>query len=287
MRPLPLGYLRPFSVDEALDMLAIYGLDGKVLAGGQSLLPMINLRLARPKYLLDINRVSALSYIRLEGRWLHIGAMTRHADLERSEIVKAAAPLLHEAVKLVGHPHIRFRGTIGGSLAHADPAAELPAVVSALGGRVVLKSKARERIVPAQDFFVTYLTTCMEPDELLVEVRLPVWSRAVAKVEEITPRHGDFAIAGTCVQLAMDEDARVRDAAVSLMGVGPGPVKASAAEQALIGDKLTETAAKEAARLAAEICEPEDDMHASAAYRRRLVEVLTFRAILHIKERSS
>ncbi len=280
MRPLPLGYFRPSSIDEALEILDAYGDEAKVLAGGQSLLPMLNLRLTRPAYLVDLNAVRELSYIRLEDGWLKIGAMTRHAEMERSDVVRHACPLLAEAVRYVGHPHIRFRGTFGGSLAHADPAAEFPAVVASLGGELVVVSKDGSRTVSAREFFVGYLTTVLDPREMVLEVRLPVWGASAAAVEELAPRHGDFAVAGVAVQAQLAPDGSVERAAIGLFGVGPVPYSATEACEAIVGRVLSDHVASEAGRLAAQVCEPEDDIHASAGYRRRMVEVLTTRALL-------
>jgi carbon-monoxide dehydrogenase medium subunit len=280
MRPLPLGYFRPASIEEALEILETYGDEAKVLAGGQSLVPMLNLRLARPAYLVDLNGVRELSYLRLDGGWLRIGAMTRHVDIERSDVVKRTCPALAEAVRYVGHPHIRFRGTFGGSIAHADPAAEFPAVVAALGGQIVLRGSRGSRSVPAEEFFIGYLTTALERSEIVVEVRLPSQSEAVAAVEELAPRHGDFAVAGSVVQVRLNHEGIVETAAIGLLGVGPVPCAAREAEQVLVGRPLTAALANQAAKLAAGACDPEDDIHASAEYRRKMAEVLTTRALL-------
>jgi CO/xanthine dehydrogenase FAD-binding subunit len=224
MKPAPFEYDAPESVEEALELLARYGDDAKVLAGGQSLVPLLNFRLARPERLVDINRIDELAHLRADGDRLKIGALTRTAQLERSELVAERWPILREAVRLAGHPQIRSRGTVGGSVAHADPAAELPVVLTALEARFVVRSLRGTRTVEARDLFVGYLTTTLEPDELLVEIDVPpLPTGAGAAFVEYARVHGDFALAGAAVVVSRDRTA------VTLLGAGPTPVADAAA----------------------------------------------------------
>ncbi|HXF81881.1 MAG TPA: FAD binding domain-containing protein, partial [bacterium] len=207
MKPAPFRYAAPESLDEALGLLRRFGAEGKVLAGGQSLVPLLNMRLVRPAVLIDLNRVRSLDYIvhgagRGPTREVRLGAMTRQRAAERSPLVRMELPLLAEALAYVGHPQIRNRGTVGGSVAHADPSAELPAVLAALDGRVVLRSARGARTLSAEEFFRGYLTTALAPDELLVELRLPAHPHRGTAFLEVARRHGDFALAGVAV--AMD-----------------------------------------------------------------------------------
>jgi CO/xanthine dehydrogenase FAD-binding subunit len=239
VKPAPFDYAAPRSVDEALGLL---GEDAIVLAGGQSLVPMMNFRLARPAALVDINRVEELAGLRGDGADLRIGALTRHAALERSDLVARGWPLLAQAVRHVGHPPIRTRGTVGGSCAHADPTAELPVALSALDARFHLRSRAGARALDAADFFVSYLTTARRADELLVEVEVPpLPAGARTAFVEHARTHGDWAIAGAAVVVAPGH------AAIALLGAGPTPVRAADAEAALAGG----AGVAEAARLAA------------------------------------
>jgi CO/xanthine dehydrogenase FAD-binding subunit len=245
MKPAPFEYELPQSLDEALDLL---GGETKVLAGGQSLVPLLNFRLARPERLVDVSRLGELAYLRRSGGLLRIGALTRQATLERSPLVAKHWPLLHQAVSLVGHPQIRNRGTVGGSIAHADPAAELPVALTALDARFHCRSRRGTRTLAAGELFLGPLTTALEDDELLTEIEvppLPVGART-AFVEHART-HGDFAIAGAAVVVAPGH------AAIALLGAGSVPVRAGAAERALIGG----ASAREAGRAAAELVDSE------------------------------
>ena len=264
MKPPPFDYHAPTSLDEALALKAALGPDASVLAGGQSLVPMLNMRLARPAALIDLNRIPELCYVRAADRAVAVGAMTRHRALERSAEAHAGCPILRESLRLVAHAIVRNRGTIGGSIAHADPAAELPAVLAVLDGHVVVRSVRGERTIAAGDLFQFHFTTSLEPDEILTEVVFPASGPGHAFLE-ISRRHGDYALAGAaCV---------VREGATRLAfcGVGPTPV-------------LVESDDAEAA---AEACRPADDIHASAGYRRELVRVLTRRAVALARERAA
>jgi carbon-monoxide dehydrogenase medium subunit len=278
MKPPAFEYLAPSSLDEALSLRARYGSDSVLLAGGQSLVPLLNLRLTHPSVVIDLGRVTELAGIRPLDGDVAIGAMTRQRSVERSELVAERSPLLVKGVRQMGHPTIRNRGTVGGSLAHADPAAELPAVVLALDGELVARSARGERTIPAADFFQGFLTTALAPDELLVEVRLPLQSGG-SSLKEVTRRHGDFALAGAAAAVTV-EGGRISDARVALMGVGQQPIRATAAEAVLRGAEPGDAAFREAARRAAAGLQPASDVHATATYRRRVAEALVRRALL-------
>ncbi len=285
MKPVRVAYADPRSVEEALALLGEHGEDAKLLAGGQSLVPLLNLRLARPAVLIDLNRVAGLDGMRVEDGVLRVGAMTRQQTVERDPAVRARCPLLAEALRFVGHPPIRHRGTVGGSLAHADPAAELPAVLTGLGGEVVARSRAGERAIPAADFFRDLMTTALRSDEVLTEVRFRLPSAAGGwAFLEVARRHGDFLV-GVVVLVAPGPDRRLREVRVSLFGVGSTPVRASAAERELAGQEPTAERLRRAADLVTETLRPDSDLHASAEYRRQVAGVLTRRALALAVER--
>ncbi len=286
MKPAPFEYLAPRRRLEALEALSEYGVEAKVLAGGQSLVPLLAMRLARPAVLVDLNRIRDLAFIRPFGEGLAIGAMTRQHAVETHRRVLKRIPLLAEAVRCIGHPQIRTRGTIGGSLAHADPASELPAAAAALDARFVLASVRGERVLDSEQFFAGYLTTALEPDELLTEVRLPALpSDAGWAFLEIARRHGDFALAGVAAVLWLDGDRRCTGARLVFTGVGPGPVRIPEAEQALLGRQVAGSAVAEMVRIVQDRLDPPSDIHATAAYRRQVAGVLTGRAVLQAAER--
>lgn len=261
MKPAPFDYRAPASIDEALPLL---GLDSAVLAGGQSLVPLLNLRLARPELVVDINGIAELDYIRAEDGALRIGAMTRQAVLERSELVRERWPLLGKAVELVGHPQIRTRGTVGGSVAHADPAAELPVALTVLGARYRLRSPRGERVLDGAELFRGPLYTAREPDELLVEIEVPEQpDGAGSGFAEHARTHGDFATAGAAAVVAPDGHA-----AIALLGAGPVPARAEAAERALSDGAEP----REAAALAARDIEDEHRRALCAELARRAIE---------------
>jgi carbon-monoxide dehydrogenase medium subunit len=278
MKPPRFDYHAPRTVDEAVALLGRYGGDAKPLAGGQSLVPLLNFRLARPAALVDLNRVPALAGIREVNGHVAFGAMTRQRAIEFSPVVARRLPLLAEATRWVGHLPIRSRGTIGGSIAHADPSAEYPAVLAALDGVVVARGPKGERTLAAGELFESYLTTTLAPDELLTEVRLPAMPEGAGwAFEEFARRHGDFAIIG--VAAAVWRDGAGWTARLATAGAGPVPVRLRAAE-AIVEQEGTgdETVAAAAAR-AAELVQPDSDIHASADYRRNLTRVLTARAL--------
>jgi carbon-monoxide dehydrogenase medium subunit len=282
MKPASFQYLAPATVNEALARLAEHGWDAKVLAGGQSLIPMMNFRLAQPAVLVDINPVTELSYIQAtRDGGLRIGAMTRQRQVERDPLVAEAAPMVYAAMPKIAYPAIRTRGTVGGTLAHADPSAELVAASVALNARFLLKSQKRgERWVDARDFFVGLFTTVLEPDELLIEVRLPPMPRNSGwSFLEVARRHHDFALVGVAAVVTM-ADGHCDQAKLVYFSVGDSPVEAHQAEAVLQGQQPTAEVIREAAETAGQAdVDPQSDINASADYRRHLVKVLGERAL--------
>jgi carbon-monoxide dehydrogenase medium subunit len=277
VKPAPFEYADPRTLPDALEQLAAHGDDAKVLAGGQSLVPMLNLRLARPGVVVDVNRVAGLDTLEERDGVVRVGALVRQRTLERW--AGDRAPLLAAALRSIGHTAIRARGTVAGSLAHADPAAELPALVLCLDGSVVARSRRGERVVPAADLFAGPLMTTLGADELVTETRWPLPPRHAGwGFHEVARRHGDFALVGVAAVVTV-RGGRVERAAVSLFGVGPTPVRATAAEARLLGQAPTAAAVDEAARAAAAGLDPADDLHAPASYRRRVARTLTARAL--------
>jgi aerobic carbon-monoxide dehydrogenase medium subunit len=279
VKPARFAYHAPATVDEAVALLTRYGGEAKLLAGGQSLMPLMNFRLARPAALIDLNAIASLAYIREDDGQIRFGAMTRQRAIEFSPVVRRRLPLLAEATTLVGHLPIRTRGTIGGSLAHADPSAEYPAVLAALDGVVVARGPRGERTLRAADLFQSYLATSLAPDEILVEVRLPAMPDGAGfAFEEFSRRHGDFAIVGIAATLVVHGE-RCTAARLVTAGAGPVPTRLRQAEEVLEREGLSDAAIEAAARRAATLVEPDTDIHASAAYRRNLTRVLTGRAL--------
>lgn len=282
MKPAPFRYARPQNLADAVELLASADHDVKILAGGQSLVPMLNLRLVRPAVLIDLNGVPGLDHITPSpAGGLTIGALVRHASLANSAAVIERAPLLAEAARHVGHAAIRHRGTLGGSLAHADPAAELPAALVALGAELVLHGRRGARTIPASEFFLGLMTTALAPDEILLDIRVPPqgpgWGFA-----EVVRRTGDFALAGVValVGRAAGSSGRCESARLVGFGVGDRPVRFAAAEEILTSEGRDPSAAlTQAAAAAAGACDPPDDLHASAEYRRHLAAVLIEEAV--------
>ena len=287
MKPPPFAYHRPESLDAALGLLAEYGDDAKILAGGQSLLPTLSLRVAQPGHLIDISGLSELTSIRESDGGLALGSGVRHSVAERSAVVRERNPLMALALPLIGHPAIRNRGTIGGSLAHADPAAELPAVAVALDAEMVVRSTRGERTVTAEEFFVTFLTTALEPDEVLVEIRFPaIPAGAGWDFQEVSRRHGDFALVGVGSMIRLDQQGAIADARLAFTGVGGTPFRAHDAEQLLIGQQPTPEAFAAAADDAAGRLEPHADIHAPSEYRRHVANVLARRSLAAAAQRA-
>jgi carbon-monoxide dehydrogenase medium subunit len=281
MKPAPFRYIAPGTLDEALSALGDYGEEAKALAGGQSLIPTMNFRLAQPGVLVDLNPVAELAYLEpTPDGGLRIGAMVRQRAVERSALVAQRAPLLHATMPHVAHVQIRNRGTIGGSLAHADPAAELPAVAVALNGQMRLQSRRGERWVDAADFYQGLFTTALAPDEIVAEVALPPMpAQSGWSILELARRRGDFALAGVAALVTLEEG-RCRQATLVFFGVGEGPIPAPSASRVLAGEMPTQAAITAAAEAAAEQdLDPSADIHASAGYRRHLAKVLARRAL--------
>ena len=286
MKPAPFAYHRPESVAEALDLMAGLGDDAKALAGGQSLVPMMNFRLARPTHLVDLNRLHELDYVRDEGAFVEVGAMTRVRAVERGRTVADRLPILPEALALVGHPQIRNRGTVGGSLAHADPAAELPALALALDAQLVAGSSTGEMTLPAGEFLHGFFSSGLEPGELLLRFRFPVpEGRVGTGFAEFARRHGDFALAGVAAVLIAGGESGCREARVALLGVADTPVRASEAERILVEGGLGSRTIDEAAEAAMSGLEPASDIHGSSSYRRELAGVMAGRAIRAARQR--
>lgn len=275
MIPAPFEYQRAGSAEEAVSLLASHGDDAKLLAGGHSLLPLMKLRLATPAVLVDVGRVSELRYIRDAGDHVAIGALTRHRDVETSELLHRDVPLLAHAASFVGDPQVRHRGTLGGTLAHGDPASDLPAVVLALGGEIVTRSPRGERVIPAMEFFRGFLETALAPDEMIREVRVPKTGPAGWSFQKFNRRAQDWAIVGVAA-------VRNGTTGIALVNMGPTPLRATAVEQALAQGASIE----DAAALAAEGTEPTDDVNASADYRRHLARVLVRRALTEAAARA-
>ncbi len=287
MKPAAFDYHRPTTLDEALDRLAEEGGEAKPLAGGQSLIPAMNFRLARPAVLVDLNWLTELAYIRSDAEGLRIGAMTRQRSVETSDLARRAAPLVHEALPFIAHAQIRNRGTIGGSIAHADPAAELPAVTLALGATFRAQSRAGARAIAADAFFTGLFTTALAPEELLVEIVVPPFPPASGwAFTEMARRHGDYALAGVAAVVTLDSDGRCRAARIALLSVGDGPVLARAAAALLEAQVPTPELIRAAADRVSQDIDPPGDIHASAAYRRHLSGVLTRRGLTRAFERA-
>jgi carbon-monoxide dehydrogenase medium subunit len=272
-------YEAPTTLAEAVGLLAEHQDEASVLAGGQSLIPLMALRLARPPVLVDINGLSELSGVSVSGGWVAVGAMTREYVAEASETVTESAPLLAAALPLIGHEAIRSRGTIGGSLAHADPAAELPAVARALDAEFVVRSQSGERVIPAAEWFEGYLATARRPDEILVEVRFPAAGPGTgASFQEVARRHGDFAMVGLAASLTL-ADGVVSDARLAFSGIADVPVRAAEAEAFLVGQEPSAQLFEEAARRATADIDPPADLHGSAEYRKKVAAALVRRGL--------
>ena len=280
MIPAAFEYHVPKTLEEALRLVERHGDEAKLLAGGHSLLPLMKLRLAAPRYVIDLGRLRGMSYIREEEGHIAIGAMTTHADVEASELLRAKCPLLPETAAAIGDVQVRNRGTLGGSLAHADPAADYPAAILALDAEIVAASTAGTRAIAAQGFFVDMLTTQLRPGEILSQVRIPLFAprtgTAYCKLHQ--PASG-FAIVGAAARVTLNKSGKIEDVAVGITGVGPKAYRAEAVEKALRGKKVTPKLLADAARHAADDVEPLADLHASAEYRREMAAVFTRRAL--------
>ena len=284
MLPARFEYHRPETLEEALALLDQHGDDAKILAGGMSFIPLMKLRFASPGHLVDINRIPGLSGISEDGGWLRIKAVTRHNEIARSDVVKARYPAMATAAPLIADPIVRNLGTIGGSLAHADPAGDWGSVMLALGGEVVARSSSGERTIAVDDLFQSTFTTTLEPTEVITEVRVPVpAARSGGTYLKMERKVGDFATVGVAVQLTLD-DGHVAGAGIALTSVGPRNIKAREAESSLAGAEPTEAAFAEAARLAAAAAQPASDLRGSAEYKRNVVEVFVRRGLARALE---
>jgi len=281
MKPAAFEYFAPATVDEALALLHEHGDEAKILAGGQSLMPLMNLRLARPKVIVDINRISGLDGIAASADGgLAIGALARQRAVEKSALARERNPLLVAAMPLIGHFQIRNRGTIGGSIVHADPAAELPALSLLLDGEFLLARKDGARIIAAADFFLGYLTTAIEPGELLTEIRLPKWRAGTAwGIDEIARRKGDFALVGVAVRAELNGGGILEDVAIVMFGVGGKPQRIESAEAVLKGRPIEPAVLRVLSQAIADELEPDSDIHASSAYRKEVGGVLARRVL--------
>jgi carbon-monoxide dehydrogenase medium subunit len=287
MKPASFQYIAATSLAQALALKAEHGDDAKFLAGGQSLMPTMNFRLARPAVLIDINGLEELAGVRPSGAATTIGAMTRYRTLERDAGVGVDFPLIREALPEIAHPQIRNRGTLGGNLSHADPASEMPAIMVALRARLKLQSTSGERWVAARDFLRGALTTDLQPDEMLTAIELPrTTGRTGSCFLEVARRRGDFAIAGVAAMVTLDEDDRCTSVRLVLCGVGETPVDASAAADALNGWHITDTIIAEVVALAQAMIDPAGSVHAGADYQRHIAGVLTERALISASQRA-
>ena len=287
MKPPPFDYLAPTSLEEAVEAMARHGDEAKLLAGGQSLMPLLAFRLAHPGVLVDLNGVRELEYLRADDGQLVIGAMTRHRTVQDLPGLRRRCAMLAEGVELIGHVAIRNRGTVGGSLAHADPAAEWPALALALDAECEVVGPRGTRTIPVEELLVGYFTTTLEPDEILKEVRLRLPAGRVGSTfVELTRRHGDFAIAGVGALLVLDDDGSVGDARLTLIGVKDLAVRVRAAERVLVGSKLDDPLMDEAVAAVDGAIEPSDDLHGSASYRRHVAKVLARRALIEAMARA-
>jgi CO/xanthine dehydrogenase FAD-binding subunit len=286
MKPAKFDYHDPTTIDEALGLMAEFGDQARPLAGGQSLVPLMNFRLIRPAHLIDLNGVGELSYLSADDGALRIGATTRQRELERSAAIASRWPLLRDAAAFIGHIQIRNRGTVGGSLAHAFPSAELPVAMVTLGASMLLRAQATRRSVRAEDFFLSTMTTALQPEELLTEINVPElpantgWS-----YQEVSRRHGDFALAGAASLLAVDVQGRIQYARLTFTGVTP--IRARQAEESLVGERPSEALFCDAAQRATENLEQDSDIHASAEYRRAACAALARRALTQAAQRAS
>ena len=281
MKSPPFEYARAGSIEEACALLAQHGDDAKVIAGGQSLVPMMAFRLLRPAWLIDINAIAALKFIAIETDAVRMGACTRQCDIQRDDALAAAVPLLRQALAHVGHVQTRNRGTAGGSLVHADPSAELPLAAQVLEARMVLRSQSGTRTLPAASFFEGAMTTAVRPDECVAEIQWPVWreKKTGSAFTEISRRHGDFAIVAAAAQVAVDDDGRCTRAAFGVGGAAPTPAAFPELAKRLVGTRLEKATLRDVAHDAAAALEPGSDIHASADYRRHLAGVLAARVL--------
>jgi aerobic carbon-monoxide dehydrogenase medium subunit len=287
MIPPAFEYLRPKSVPEAVAMLQQHGDEAKILSGGQSLIPMMKLRLARPGFLIDINRIAGLSYVKEEGGYLKIGGLTREAELEASALVRTKYPILLDTAHVIADPQVRNMATVGGNLAHGDPANDHPATMMALGAQVVATGPKGERVISIESFFLSLFSTALQQQEILTEIRIPVPpARSGGAYFKLERKVGDFATAAVAAQLTIDDKGTCQKVGIGLTNVGPTPVKARKAEEFLRGKKLDEANIKQAAQLAADESAPSPDLRGPVEYKKGLVKELAKRALTRALERA-
>jgi len=287
MIPASFEYFRPKTIPEAIGLLQQYGDDAKILSGGQSLIPMMKLRLARPGYLIDINRLPDLSYVKEDGGFLKIGGLTREAELEASPVARFMFPIIMDTAHVIADPQVRNLATVGGNLAHGDPANDHPATMMALGAQVVATGPKGERIIAIEDFFLSIFSTALKPDEILTEIRIPLppahSGGAYIKLER---KVGDFATVAVAAQVTLDAQGACQKAGIGLTNVGPTPIKARKAEDFLRGKKLDASNINQAAQLASDESAPSADLRGPVAYKKGLVKELTKRALTLALERA-
>jgi aerobic carbon-monoxide dehydrogenase medium subunit len=287
MIPPAFEYMRPNTIPEAIALLQQHGEDAKILSGGQSLIPMMKLRIARPAYLVDINRISGLSYIKEERGFLRIGGLTREAELESSPLVRLKYPILLDTAHVIADPQVRNLATVAGNLAHGDPANDHPATMIALGAQVVATGSAGERIIPIEEFFLSLFSTALQPGEILTEIRVPVPTvKSGGAYFKLERKVGDFATAAVAAQVTLDSSGAVQKVGIALTNVGPTPIKAKKAEDFLRGKKLDEANVRQAGQLAGDEAQPSSDLRGPAEYKKGLVKELAKRALSRAAERA-
>ena len=287
MIPPAFEYLRPKTIPEAIAFLQQHGEDAKILSGGQSLIPMMKLRIARPGYLIDINRISGLSYIKEEGGFLKIGGLTREAELESSALIRSKYPIILDTAHVIADPQVRNLATVAGNLAHGDPANDHPATMLALGAQVVATGSGGERIIPIEEFFLSVFSTALQAGEILTEIRIPVPpARSGGAYFKLERKVGDFATAAVAAQVTLDANGVAQKVGIGLTNVGPTPIEAKKAEDFLRGKKLEEANIRQAAQFAADESQPSADLRGPAEYKKGLIKELAKRALLRAAERA-
>jgi carbon-monoxide dehydrogenase medium subunit len=288
MIPAPFDYAAPTSLSEVFALLEQHGDEAKLLAGGHSLIPMMKLRFASPEFLIDLNNIPGLSYIKEEDGYLKMGAMTRESDLDHSKLIRTKYPIFTDASKLIADPQVRNMGTIGGNIAHGDAANDHPAVLLAMRAEVVISSAEGQRIVPIDEFFYGFYMTAIQPNEILTEIRIPIPPKGTGNAyHKLERKVGDYATAGVAVQIGLAADGTCNYAGIGLTNVNPVPMRAARSEEVLLGKKLTDELIAEAGRLASEDCNPSEDLRGDEEYKRAMVGVLTRRMIRKAVERAS
>jgi aerobic carbon-monoxide dehydrogenase medium subunit len=288
MIPQSFEYFRPQSLREAIALLEQHGGDAKILSGGQSLIPMMKVRIARPEYLVDINRIPELRYIREEDGYLKIGGLTRESDLEYAELIRSKYPIILDTAAMIADPQVRNMATVGGNLAHGDPANDHPATMLALGAEVIASGPGGQRVIPIKDFFVSLFTTSLEHNEILTEIRIPTPpARSGGAYFKLERKVGDFATVGVAAQVTLEATGICSYVGIGLTNVGPTPLNAQRASEFLKGKNLDETSIRQAARIAADDAQPSSDLRGPASYKTSMVRELTMRALVRARERAS